>query len=64
MAANAPTPERLLVTVSEACSMLSIGRSHIYKLHRHGVFDFVKLGGSTRIRIADVERLAGVEATL
>jgi len=38
--------------------MLSIGRTHLYKLYRHGAFDFVKLGGATRVRVADIERLA------
>lgn len=62
MAAYAPTENRLLVTVPEACEILSIGRTHLYRLHRLGYFDIVKLGRAARIRVSDLERLAGVES--
>ena len=60
--APTPTPERLLVTVDEACGLLSIGRTHLYKLHRNGVVDFVKLGGATRIRYSDLVDLSEVSS--
>lgn len=62
MCAHAPTGTRLLVTIADACEILAIGRTHLYKLHRRGHFEFVKLGGATRVRVADLERLAGVES--
>jgi excisionase family DNA binding protein len=62
LAATSRGDEKLLVTIPEACEILSIGRTHIYRLHRLGYFDFVRLGKSTRIRCADLRRLAGVES--
>ena len=61
MAAHAPTHERLLVTIPDACEMLAVSRTHLYRLHRLGYFQFVRLGGSTRVRVADLQRLAQVE---
>ncbi len=60
MVASAPQFERLLVTIPEACRLLSVGRTHLYKLHRYGYFDFVHLGRSARVRYADLARLAEV----
>ena len=62
MAAPLPTSSSLLVTIPDACDMLAIGRTHLYKLHRQGHFEFVRLGRATRVRVADVERLAGVSS--
>lgn len=60
--AYAPVPTRLLVTVPEACEALAIGRTHLYRLRRLGHFDFVRLGRSVRVRVADLQRLAEVES--
>lgn len=51
---------RLLVTIPEACSILSIGKTHLYKLHRRGELEIVHLGAAARVRYSDLERLAGI----
>ena len=54
-------PTRLLVTIPDACEILAISRTHLYRLRRLGYFEFVSLGRSTRVRVSDLERLAQVE---
>jgi len=59
---SGPTsPASLLVTVDEAGQMLSMKRWTIYELHAGGELDFVKLGRSTRLRVADVEAFAAAQ---
>jgi excisionase family DNA binding protein len=59
-----PTPftTRLLVTIKDACELLSISRTHLYALHRRNEIEIVKIGGSARIRYSELQRLAGVES--
>ncbi len=47
----------ILVGITEAATMLGLGRSSIYRLINDGKLDPVRLGGRTLIRIADIERL-------
>jgi excisionase family DNA binding protein len=58
MVANASPTERLLVTIPEACRLLSISRTHLYKLHRNGRLEIIKLGGAARLRYSDLVAFA------
>ena len=48
--------ERLLVTVNEACELLSIGRSTFYKEVSSGRILTVKIGNSTRVPTASLSK--------
>lgn len=50
----------LLVTVRQACSLLGIGRTHLFQLLNTGVLERRKVGRSTRITLRSVRDLAGV----
>jgi excisionase family DNA binding protein len=58
----APPIQRLLVSIPEACEILAVSRTHIYRLHRLGHLDFVRLGRATRVRYTDLLHLAEVES--
>jgi excisionase family DNA binding protein len=45
---------KLLLTVSEAASLLSLGRSKTYELVRAGVIPSVRITGSRRIKASDL----------
>jgi len=45
---------KLLLTVSEAASLLSLGRSKTYELVRAGVIPSVRITGSRRIKVSDL----------
>ena len=45
---------RLLFTVTEAASLLSLGRSKTYELVRAGVIPSVRITGSRRIKASDL----------
>jgi excisionase family DNA binding protein len=45
---------KLLLTVTEAASRLSLGRSKTYELVRAGVIPSVRITGSRRIRVSDL----------
>lgn len=45
---------RLLLTVTEAASLLSLGRSKTYELVRAGVIPSVHITGSRRIKASDL----------
>ncbi len=47
-------PERLAYSPREAAELLSISRDTVYNLMRDGALPSVKLGGSRRIRRADL----------
>jgi len=46
---------RLLFTVTETASLLSLGRSKTYELVRAGVIPSVRITGSRRIKAADLK---------
>ncbi len=48
---------KLLVNIMEAASLLSVGRSTIYKQINSGTLDVVKVGGSARITMASIRAL-------
>ena len=43
-----------MLTVTEAASLLSLGRSKTYELVRAGVIPFVRIIGSRRIKVSDL----------
>jgi excisionase family DNA binding protein len=45
---------KLLLTVTEAASLLSLGRSKTYELVRAGVITSVRITGSRRIKVSDL----------
>jgi len=45
---------KLLLTVTEAASLLSLGRSKAYELVRAGVIPSVRITGSRRIKVSDL----------
>ena len=45
---------KLLLTVAEAASRLSLGRSKTYELVRAGVIPSVRITGSRRIKFSDL----------
>jgi excisionase family DNA binding protein len=45
---------KLLLTVTEAASLLSLGRSKTYELVRAGVIPSVRITGSRRIKVSDL----------
>ncbi len=47
----------LSVRISAAVKMTGIGRSKIYELIQEGAIDIVKIGSSTLIPVASLERL-------
>lgn len=49
---------KLLVNIMEAASLLSVGRSTIYKLMNSGDLKMVKLGCSARITMDSIRALA------
>lgn len=58
---SATTPAPILLTVNEAANTLRIGRSTLYAMMARGELPRVRIAGATRIRRADVERLAGLK---
>lgn len=51
---------KMLVNITEAASLLSVGRSTIYKLMNSDDLKMVKLGCSARITMDSIRSLAGV----
>jgi excisionase family DNA binding protein len=49
--------DRLMVSVAEACEMLSLGRTTIYKLIGDGRLIVVKVGRRTLIRVSSIREL-------
>lgn len=47
-----------LMTVKEACHFLKVSNSGLYNLMTSGQLPFTKIGGSRRVPIAAVKRLA------
>ena len=57
--------ERLVITVSELCEILSIGRSHAYDMVREGRIGSVRAGNKILIPRAEIARFlaTGVQTT-
>lgn len=54
------TKQRLAYTTIEACEMLTVSRTTLYKVAKlHGI-EPIKLGTATRWRRDDVRRIAGL----
>ena len=45
---------KVLFTVAETAQMLSVGRTLVYSLMETGKLPYVKIGGTRRVRLADV----------
>jgi excisionase family DNA binding protein len=56
---------KILYSVLEACAALGIGKTTLYQLHNDGRIKFLKVGRSTKIERAELERLVAsfVDAT-
>lgn len=52
--------QRLAYTTIEACEMLAVSRTTLYKVAKQQGIQPLKLGTATRWRNADVRRLAGL----
>ena len=50
-----PQPAPILLTVSVAAALLSIGRSTMYQLIAAGEIEVVHIGRSCRIRVTELE---------
>ena len=48
--------EKLLLTVREAAEVVSISRTHAYKLLATGEWPVIKIGRSTRIPVAELRK--------
>ncbi len=48
--------QKRIVTIKEACSALGCSRGTVYKLINDGKIDRVKLGASTRITVASIDK--------
>ena len=57
-----PRPAPLLVCEREACRLLHISRSTLYRLRKAGVITPVSLMGAVRYRVAEIEQIAAPEA--
>ena len=56
MKSEAPaSPERLLLPVEDAAKLLGIGVTKVYDLMRRRELSFVKIGRSTRIKLAAIQ---------
>ena len=47
-----------LMTIPQACDALKVSRGFVYQLQKRGALELVKLGRASRVRAADVARLA------
>lgn len=59
-AAEAHVPQ--LLTVSEAMSMLRVGRTTLYRLFNAGELAWVQIGAHRRVAVAEVERFIAANA--
>ncbi|MEJ1157374.1 helix-turn-helix domain-containing protein [Prosthecomicrobium sp. N25] len=50
-------PERLAYTVADACKVLGIGRTTLYKLASEGVLKLVRIGGRTLVPRRELDSL-------
>lgn len=54
------SPETALVSLTAAGAIASRSRASLYRDNKDGRLPFVKVGGSTRIRVSDLRRLIGL----
>lgn len=52
-----------LLTIEEACKLLSIRRSKLYALMESGDLPYVKIGKCRRLKRTDVQRLIDINTT-
>jgi len=52
------TDEKVLLSVPEAARRLSVSERLIWRAISEGALDAVRLGRATRVRVAEVERVA------
>jgi excisionase family DNA binding protein len=57
MNTNTQMPADVLLTIPQALDRLKVSRTWIYKMRKQGKIVIVKLGGMSRIRSSEVERL-------
>ena len=50
-----------LVDIHTTCAVIGKSRNSIYRMFQSGALAQVKVGNSTRIRVADIRRLIGVK---
>ncbi len=50
-------PEKLLYSVPEVMHVLSVSRQRVYDMIANGQLRRIKIGGSTRFRVSEVEML-------
>lgn len=50
-------PQKIAYTVSEALSLIGIGRTNFYKLAGEGKLDLRKVGGRTLVTAESLQRL-------
>lgn len=55
---------RVLVTIPEACEMLSLSRATVERLRRSGFLEARKIGHATRITVRSIEALADFDVTV
>lgn len=54
-------PDTALVSLAAASIIASRSRTSLYRDNRAGHLPFVKIAGSTRIRVADLRKLIGAK---
>lgn len=52
-------PDFGVLPINEACNLLSVSRSTVYRLVKAGSLRLVKIGCSSRIAVADLRSLIG-----
>ena len=50
-----------LVDIHTTCAVIGKSRNSIYRMFKSGDLAQIKVGNSTRIRVADIRRLIGVK---
>lgn len=53
------TPDQVLLTISDVCERLQVGRTTIWNLRRAGKLEARRIGSAIRFDPADVESLVG-----
>ncbi|MGK2911098.1 MAG: helix-turn-helix domain-containing protein [Sphingobium sp.] len=51
--------EQMLISIPDACTMLSVKRSTIYRLIDKKKLDVVKIGARTLVRVSSIRKMAG-----
>lgn len=56
-------PDDALVSLSYAGSVATRSRASLYRDNKAGRLPFIKVGGSTRVRVSDLRKLIGLNNT-